>query len=212
MINSAKPGSSYQFMFPDRLAQNLIEANRQVISVYWIVQVQTLSKIIQYVRNHIFKWAKSLKKNGTVPTGKLPKLSPKNEAQSESQITINASTFNAASVGTGATFDSSPVQVATVNSVQNIQYQTSDLQALESSFDKLLNYLMAGNVTPEASNLVDEINRFKSVINQPKPKFSWVTETLTTIRGILENATGSAIATYADKAHLIEHIGKLLGV
>lgn len=211
MVKNIEPGANYKYPFPPEIAQNFMAENPRFTSLFWVIQAQVLSKIVQHVRSQVFKWARELKKREVHPSGTFPTLRSKGSVKGDSQITINAETLNAGALGTGNTIKDSPVQIATVSSNQNVEYSAADFKDIINKLEALLKYLSNQESSSEIMHLREEVNTLKGLLNQPKLRSSWISETLSSIRGVLENATGSAIAAYADKAHLIEHIGKLIG-
>ena len=210
-VKNTKEGSALKIMFPAEFAQKLMDTNEDLTSVYWVVQLMAVRTIIQGVRNKIFQWAKTLKKDGVVVSGSFPKLFSNQANKSEGQTIINATTLNAATLGSGNNISQSPMQVSTVSSTQNSEYSKADLNHIKEKLNEFSWYLAKQNPSIEVDQLIDEIATYNDLVETPKPRYGWISESLSSIRGILENATGSAIATYADKAHLVDAIGKLIG-
>lgn len=156
-----------------------------------------LHGIIEAVRNTILNWSLKLEEDGI--------LGENMTFTSEEKKTAASATYYVTNFLGDAT--NTQIQQGSHLSAQSLEIN-SDSQALISEFIKVLQSELASLNLPEEQvlEIKAEIATIEAQIASTKPKTSIIGESLSTIRNILEGATGSLVAT-----GLLSQLSNLLG-
>lgn len=91
--------------------------------------------------------------------------------------------------------NNSAIQQGTINSSQNAIFNLNSINDLQTIIDNIENVKNELALSKDSySELISEIQTLKSQIKSPKPKNVIITESLKTIRNIIEGVVGNAIA------------------
>lgn len=145
-----------------------------------------IEKIIETVRNIVLNWSLKLEEDGIVGEGMS--FSDKEKAvATEKGYTVNHFHGNV---------NNSQIQQNTINSTQNMTNETIDndktlelVNLIKENLDKI------ELAVEKKAEIEAEVNTIKSQLDSPKPKHVIIKESLSTIRNVLEGATGSIIAS-----------------
>lgn len=171
--------------FNNHIENQLMNSMNISLEVTLLVGDSELHKILEGVRNEILNWTLDLEARGIVGDGMR---FSKDEKQAASQINYQI-TNNIGSM------QNSQLQQGLSNSTQSLNVtQTSvDLADFIKNLKKSIPRL---NLEPEdLAELKVEVSTIENQRSSPKPKKIIISESLKSIRNILEGATGSIIAT-----------------
>lgn len=101
----------------------------------------------------------------------------------------------------------SQIQIEATNSTQtqSVEFDTEKINQLVEALRNTIDVLGVGQA--EKEELVSEINTLDAQANSPKPKNSIIGESLSSVRRIMEGASGNLVAS-----GLLNQIGTLFGV
>lgn len=191
--NSSKGYSTYS---PPRKIKNVIsELLVHPCQIAFLVSKSEQYGVLSAVRDGILYWALELEKNKILGEGMSFTEQEKTEAKTVNyQITNNIGSMNNSQL-----MQDSPQAIQTLSVSENIKALESFVTELNSKIDEL-------TLTPDLkSELTAEILTIRNQIESPKPKTIILTESIKSIRNILEGVTGSLIAS-----GLLQRIGAFL--
>lgn len=154
-----------------------------------------LIKIVDAVRTTILHWSIKLEEDGIIGEG----LSFTTEERKMAEKTsYNINNFF-------GPVQSSQIQQQTSQSYQFVTENKLDLDLLKGFLQSLSNQIDKMNLKPEVEKeLISDITTLKSQTESPKPKQSIITESIGSIRRILESAGGGVAS------QLLIQLGKAL--
>ena len=184
IVNSDKSGELH-VPFDNYSKNRLMNSMNIPLDVTFLVYDSDLHKILEGVRNEILNWALDLENRGIVGDGMR---FSKEEKQTASQITYQITN----NIGN---MQNSQLQQGSSNSTQSLNVtQTSvDLADFIKELKKSIPDLNLG--LEDLDELKAEVSTIEHQRSSPKPKNLIISESLKSIRNILEGVTGSIIAT-----------------
>ena len=184
IINNDKSGK-LQVPFSNHIKNQLMDSMNIPLDVTLLVGDSELHKILEGVRNEILNWTLDLETRGIVGDGMR---FSREEKQAASQITYQVTN----NIGN---MQNSQLQQGSSNSTQSLNVtQTSvDLADFIKELKKSIPDLNLG--LEDLDELKAEVSTIEHQRSSPKPKNLIISESLKSIRNILEGATGSMIAT-----------------
>lgn len=157
-------------------------------NILCIITPTSLQRITDTVRDTILKWTLELESRGVL--GEEFSFSER-EKEAASHSPQSVSYFS-------GTFTNAQFQVSSPQSQQYMQVDDAaidDLKGFIETFAASLTEAQLGGEVRE--ELEAELSTLQAQANSPKPKPHIIVGTLQSIRGVLENAAGSALATAA---------------
>lgn len=162
-----------------RLMRGMQVQMRPVISLSTV----QIHGIVEKVRSRILEWALDLEGRGVMGEGMT--FSPQEKQMVQQQH------YHFGDV-TG-----SQIQISSTGSNQT-QTPTSDMDALKALIEVLRDALVRGEVAGELGDeLRAELATLQAQAASPKPKWQVIKATASSIKSVLENATGSIVAAQA---------------
>ena len=174
-----------QVPFGNHIKNQLIDSMNIPLEVTLLVGHSELHKILEGVRNEILNWTLDLETRGIVGDGMR---FSREEKQTASQITYQI-TNNIGSM------QNSQLQQDSSNATQslNVTQNSVDLADFIKELKKSIPDLNLG--LEDLDELKAEVSTIEHQRSSPKPKNLIISESLKSIRNILEGATGNMIAT-----------------
>jgi len=87
-----------------------------------------------------------------------------------------------------------------------------DLEAVSRLVDDISRSLSVQGGSPALEEIRAEVETLRTVISTPRPKHSWVSDSLTSLKHTLEGATGEVIVDGIKAGQYVEAIGRILGL
>ncbi|WP_169727917.1 hypothetical protein [Desulfovibrio inopinatus] len=143
-----------------------------------------LTRIIETVRTKVLEWALDLESKGILGENMT-------FTQEEKQI-VQEQHYHFGNVS------GSQIQIESNGSTQTQPQTSGDTASLTALIQLLDDALQQGRVTEEhRAELEAELATLQAQAKSPKPKWTIIKETASSLRGILENAVGSVLASQA---------------
>lgn len=169
--------------FPPELEQMLMQGMQVKMRPSVKIPTTAIQAIPEIVRNRILEWALDLEEKGIVGEGMTFTAVEKQMVQERHYHFENVT--------------SSQIQIGTSESNQT-QNNSNDISALKALIEVLGNGIERGDIAGDIRDeLRAEIDTLKAQAASPKPKWQIIKATAGSIKSVLENATGSMIATQA---------------
>lgn len=195
ITSRASEGGTLGMTFAPEQEAQLCKAIGMDMQVALIVQLYSITKILDAVRNAILEWSLKLEKDGIRGEGMTFTPDEKRVADSASYSITNFF---------GPVHDSQ-IQHGTQGSVQ-VQTTGVDLVQLRDFIANLKGHTGALPLSREQrAELTADIGTVETQLSSPKPKAAVLRESLHSIRNILEGIAGSVIA-----AELLKRLGPLI--
>ncbi|MFA7570568.1 MAG: hypothetical protein WCY75_04885 [Sulfurimonadaceae bacterium] len=192
--NIAEHGENLQMPFSAEQENIICNAIGERLQVTLMTPSTNLTRVVDAVRNIILNWALKLEEDGVLGENMTFTHDEKSKAESH---TYNVNNFYAEVTGSQIQQNSpSAEQHQTLN-----EFSTTNISNFISSIKEKLNEIDIDEETSKELNA--EIETIESQTKSPKPKEGIIKESLTSIRSILEGASGSAVG------QLLLEIGKL---
>lgn len=173
-------------MFPPEVEIELSKMGEFQTQYQLFINNSQIEKIIEAVRNIVLNWALKLEEDGIIGEGMS--FSEKEKAvASEGNYTINHFHGN---------MNNTQLQQNTNNSTQSMVNETIDISKvleLVKLLEENINEIELSQV--KKSEIDAELKTINSQILSQKPKHRIIKESFSTIRNILEGATGSILAS-----------------
>ena len=184
IVNNDKSGT-LQVPFSNHIKNQLMDSMEIPLEVTLLVGDSELHKILEGVRNEILNWTLDLETRGIVGDGM--RFSTE-EKQAASQINYQI-------VNNIGSMQNSQLQQDSSNATQslNVTQNSVDLADFIKSLKKSIRDLNLDS--EDLAELKVEVSTIENQRSSPKPKNLIISESLKSIRNILEGATGSIIAT-----------------
>jgi len=185
LLGKRDRGLTFSMPLQPELQQLLREAVNFDTEFSLFVQENSLSRIVDAVRNTVLNWTIKLKEDGILGEG-LTFSSSEKAAAAQAQYNVN--TFFGDVVG-------SQIQQATKHSVQTITEKTLDFKALENIVHTLREQLDSFGLDQESkTEVASDLSTIESQLGSPRPKTTIIRESLKSIRSVLEAAGGNVVA------------------
>lgn len=184
IANSDKSGY-LQVPFNQRTKNKLMSLMRVPLEPTLLVSDAQIYGILDAVRNEVLNWALDLESKGIIGDGMS---FSKEERQAASQITYQV-TNNIGSMENSQLQQNS----AGATQTQNISILTADFSEFIQQLKSVIFEL--GLNQQDAAELEAEVLTIEHQVASPKPKQLIITESLKSVRSILEGITGSVLAT-----------------
>lgn len=184
-LGAGKGKGALQVPFPQETVNTLMRAMEIPLQPSLHVAPSEVVGILEAVRNNILDWALELEQKGILGEGMS---FTKQEKQTASQITYQV-TNNIGSM------QNSQLQQGSPGASQSLAVQNDlvGLSALIGQIKKSIGELKLSE--PNAKELLAEISTIESQASSSRPKTTIISESLKTIRTILENAAGNVLAS-----------------
>jgi hypothetical protein len=196
LLTSKDKNGMLHMPFSKAVANNLMSRSNIPVVPTLVVPRTEIVGILDAVRNIILNWSLRLERDGIVGTGMS--FSDK-EKRVAADTVYNVTHFHGSVSG-------SQIQQFSQNSSQ-AQSTSIDVAALTHFVDELRKALPSlGLKTEVRDEALAELDTLAAQAKSPKPKAAVVRESLKTIRNVLEEASGSLIAT-----GLLSLLPKILG-
>ena len=184
IVNNDKSGT-LQVPFSNHIKNQLMDSMEIPLEVTLLVGDSELHKILEGVRNEILNWTLDLETRDIVGDGM--RFSTE-EKQAASQINYQI-------VNNIGSMQNSQLQQDSSNATQslNVTQNSVDLADFIKSLKKSIRDLNLDS--EDLAELKVEVSTIENQRSSPKPKNLIISESLKSIRNILEGATGSIIAT-----------------
>jgi hypothetical protein len=171
----------YNMPFPPETEQALRKAIKFHTQITLEVPRTALVRIVDAVRTTILNWSIKLEEDGIVGEGLSFTTEERKVAE---KISYNINNFF-------APVHSSQIQQQTSQSCQVVTEDKLNFDLLKGFLQSLSNQINEINLKPEIEKeLISDINALKSQTESPKPKQSIISESIGSIRRILESAGG----------------------
>lgn len=184
-LNEKGVNGNMHIPFSQHVTNSLMKAMSVPLQPTLHVPHTAVIGILDAVRNNILQWALELEQKGVIGEGMS---FSKEEKSAASQVTYQV-TNNIGSM------TNSQLQQHSTGASQ-VFTQTLDVAALEGLIGELntaFSQLAMSDLT--RAEYVAEIQTLKSQVASPKPKTSIISESLKSVRTILESAAGSVLAS-----------------
>lgn len=195
LVSNSNPNSSLHMPFPNDIERYLCEGADFETNVSLHIDKTALIKTLDAVRNIVLNWSLQLEEDGVLGEG-LTFTKTEKEAATHTPQNINNfyGAVNSPQIAQGNE-QSSQVSSATYG----------DMKAISEFVDKLQQNLQEITLgSSQKEELTAEIATMKAQVVSPKPKEGIIKECLTSVRTILESASGSAVG------QLLLEAGRLL--
>lgn len=189
-----KSVKSYQMPFQKDIEQRLRKSLEFDTSVTLMTSSTNLVRTLDAVRNIILNWSLKLEEDGILGEGMSFTEDEKSEVANHSYVITN---FYGDVLG-------SQIQSGTEGSTQEIGEISINTEAIQEFVNILKSKL--GDITfsgDDKEELNAEVSTIESQVKSPKPKLPFIKESLSTVRRILEGASGSAVG------ELLKQVGEL---
>lgn len=174
-----------QVPFPQHIVNSLMKGMSVSLQPTLHVSFTEIVGILDSVRNSVLEWALELEKNGIIGEGMT---FSKEEKFAAGQVT-NQVNYNIGSMQNSQLMQDSP------KASQNL-HMGSDLSEIVSILSQMKDTIEQFGLNTDSENeLKSEISTIEIQSNSPKPKINIISESLTSIRSILEGAAGSIAAS-----------------
>lgn len=176
-----KGGGDVQVPFPQHIVNRLMKGMIVPLQPTLIVSPTEIVGILDTIRNSVLEWALELEKNGIMGEGMT---FSKEEKKAAGQVT-NQITYNIGSMQNSQLMQGSPGALQSLNI-------GLDLFEIVKLLDKMKDSIGQFGLNSELENeLKTEISTIEIQSKSPRPKFNIISESLKSIRSILESAAGS---------------------
>ena len=186
-----EPGHTLYTGIPSEILQMLNTSDADILDYSTTrrhIDPESFRRIIETVRDTILKWTLDLEARGIL--GDDMSFSDE-EKIAASQAPQNVSYFY-------GPIHNSQFQVNSPKSQQYMQSDSGAVEALKSFIESFADSLTEAQLEGEVrEELEAELSTLRAQANSPKPKPPIIVSTLHSIRSVLENAAGSALATAA---------------
>lgn len=199
-FHSAKKSGSdtFQVSFSPEIEKMLMDAISYRLQVSLNINASQFQRVLDSVRKIVLEWSLKLEEDGITGEGVSFSAEEKHKAQN---ITYNVKNYIEGSI------KDSQIQIEAQDSSQ-IQVKEFDTKKLSELTNALRSTIEALGIDETGKQeLNSEITTLEAQIQSPNPKNSIIGETLTSIKRILEAASGNLIAS-----GLLNQIGTLFGV
>jgi len=193
--NISENGNNLQIPFSAEQENIICDAIGERVQITMMTPSTSLIRIIDAVRNIILNWALKLEENGVLGENMTFSDDEKDKAESHS---YNVNNFYAEVTGSQIQQNSPDA-----NQTQSLkEFSTTNINHFISSLKEKLDDI---EVNEDASKELNaEISTIEIQNSSPKPKNGIIKESLSSIRTILEGATGSVVG------QLLLELGKLI--
>jgi hypothetical protein len=175
-----KSKDSFQMSYPKKIEADVLRSIDPLIRPRLHVEHSALIKIINSVRTIIFNWAVQLEKDGIIGDS-LSFTEKEKQLAAAIPQTIN-NFYGPVGVSQIQQHSASASQIMIAD--LDLEKVKTFITAVQTSLDKL-------KLSPEATEeLKAELQTIDSQVKSPKPKKAIITESLQTVRRILESVTG----------------------
>lgn len=180
-----KGGGELQVPFPQHIVNSLMKGMEVPLQPTLHVSNTEIVGILDVVRNTVLEWALELEKEGVIGEGMT---FSKEEQQAAGQVTYQITN----NIGK---MQNSQFQQDSPGASQHLKVGT-DLSQIVALMAKMKDSMGQFGLNADSeSELETEISTIEIQSKSPKPKSSIISESLKSIRSILEGATGSIAAT-----------------
>lgn len=193
--NISENGNNLQMPFSSEQENIICDAIGERLQITMMVPSTSLIRIVDAVRNIILNWALKLEEDGVLGENMTFSDDEKDKAESH---TYNVNNFYAEVTGSQIQ-QSSP----DANQTQSFkEFSTTNINSFISSLKEKIDDIKINEDTSQELNA--EIATIEIQNSSPKPKNGIIKESLSSIRTILEGATGSVAG------QLLLELGKLI--
>lgn len=193
--NISENGNNLQMPFSSEQENIICDAIGERLQITMMVPSTSLIRIVDAVRNIILNWALKLEEDGVLGENMTFSDDEKDKAESH---TYNVNNFYAEVTGSQIQ-QSSP----DANQTQSFkEFSTTNINSFISSLKENIDDIKLNEDTSQELNA--EIATIEIQNSSPKPKNGIIKESLSSIRTILEGATGSVAG------QLLLELGKLI--
>ena len=196
LIGRNESGGMLSMQFPSALETALMKEIDCDLQPIWVLDYSQIVSVLDTIRNIVLKWALQLEEEGILGEGLSFATKEKEAATSPSVTHINNYFQNVSN---------SQIQQDTANSSQDMTIQglnTGQINSFINAVCEILPQLSLTNTSQE--ELKAEVNTIKAQVGSPKPKDGIIKQSLSSIKSILEKASGTAVA------QLLIELGKIL--
>lgn len=199
LVGARKSGSSaFQVSYSLGVEKMLMDAIEYRLQPSLHINASQFQRVLDAVRKIILEWSLKLEADGI--TGEGMSFSPKEKERAQA-VTYNIKNYIQGNI------QDSQIQIEAENSTQtksvefDVGQVTKLIEALKSTID------VVGIDQQGKQELQSEILTLEAQSKSPKPKNSIMAESLSSVRRILEGASGNLVAS-----GLLNQIGTLFGV
>lgn len=183
-LNTKQDGGYLQIPFPQHVVNSLMSAMNVPLQPTLIVPPSEVIGLLDAVRNHVLDFALQLEQEGVIGEGMSFSTEEKRTA---SHITYNVTN------NIGSMQNSQLQQHSSGSQTLQTNYDVQAIADLVKEIGSSVHLLRIGRDLE--GELLAEIATVESQAASPRPKKGIVSESLKTIRNILEGASGSVLAT-----------------
>lgn len=193
--NNNNDEGSIQIPFPQDIKNKLMKSMSVPLEPTLLISDAQIYGVLEAVRNEVLNWALELESKGIIGVGMSFSIEEKATA---SQVTYQI-TNNIGSMENSQLQQDSKGAYQTQNNVQNNANISEFIQELKNKLSELN---LEKDIHQELSS---DISTIESQLSSPKPKNIIVSESLKSVRNILEGITGSMLSAglLAQLANLI---------
>jgi len=182
LVSNRKDNSMLHMPFSQEIQRRLAKGAGFQTEVTLLVQHTSIIRIIDAVRNTVLNWSLKLEEEGVLGEGMSFSDVVKSSAARTPQ---NVNHFYGA-------MNATQIQQGNENATQ-VLMQSLDLEAVSKFVEELKSKIGGLDVVDEArAEMSSEIATLEAQIASPKPKVGIVRESMSSVRSILEGASGSA--------------------
>jgi hypothetical protein len=190
--------TSFQVSFTPGIEKMLMNAIEFRLQPSLHMNASQFQGVLDAVRKIVLEWSLKLEKDGITGEGMSFTSEEKERAQA---ITYNVKNYIHGNI------QDSQVQIEATNSTQThtLEFNPEKIIQLVEALRNTIDVL--GLEQEQKEELASEINTLEAQANSPKPKNSIIGESLSSVRRIMEGASGNLVAS-----GLLNQIGSLFGV
>ena len=203
-------GGAYEVGFSPEAHQKLLEAFSGATKVYRVVQQAQFLIILEQARQMVFDWCLDKAREGVSCPDHvdLRGLLPPVQGEPERVEPLIARAGVTVSASNSSVIIHSPSSTSSVH--QHNEVDTAALRSVVGMLEALIQSYAGKPTDQQVQALAAQVQELKDLASLEKPRAAWVRDSLQTVRGILENAAGSLLATAALRPEVIAAVQRLL--